>query len=185
MTCIDAAIIKALVEHIGGNPDDVEVDVDKNIFYDIYKPINTIEWIPNNPSVFITASKVGSAPKIGDIIVLEMPDGTLSSFVCYSFGTQKKSIYFDETITEYMFRGFHDNSFAMVEYTSEGHWRIITTFNPDFIPDNTTSGIFRRASNPSTSPFSVESILTGLFSHMVDIVKQLDDRTKALESANA
>ena len=88
MTCIDSAIIKALVEHIGGNPDDVVIGGGGST-QNTYTKRTDVQFIDNNGKL---AMKLGGDSttymKVGAVVRLHYGNGTnyrllmVSAFPC-------------------------------------------------------------------------------------------------------
>ena len=77
MTCVDAAIIKALVEHIGGNPDDIPAGGNQTLLPSSNKVI-----APPTNSIYEHAFFLYNSPKILDIIKLRRLDnGEIDTFI--------------------------------------------------------------------------------------------------------
>ena len=72
MTCIDSAIIKALVEHIGMNPDDVVVGGGGST-QNTYTKRTDVQFIDNNGKLAVR--NTGTDAKLGDVIRVHMKDG--------------------------------------------------------------------------------------------------------------
>jgi hypothetical protein len=77
MTCVDAAIIKALVEHIGGNPDDIPAGGNQTLLPSSNKII-----APATNSIYEHAFFLYNSPRILDIIKLRRLDnGEIDTFI--------------------------------------------------------------------------------------------------------
>ena len=86
MSCIDAAIIKALVEHIGGNPDDVLSGNERTIFPNSsYTKSNNTTFKSStsgaiNPTITIEYNS--STPiKVGDVIEFTRSDDSIVHYL--------------------------------------------------------------------------------------------------------
>ena len=93
MTCIDAAIIKALVEHIGMNPDDVTVggasshtDIPIDVNWSTYEGSNGYTYYRIDYPDGINGRQINE----GDIIVMEQKSkpGTFSYWYCVCNGLE-------------------------------------------------------------------------------------------------
>ena len=134
MSCVDSAIIKALVEHIGMNPDDVPVggsSSDSNpIFLDA-------TWSINDNDEFTFILPEGPRFGVGSVIKL-IADDNSNTFIGYCVGesTSDEGILYD--IRE---SGDLTSSFGVL--LKDGAYRIEEFADTKLItPDNSTSGIY-------------------------------------------
>ena len=131
MSVIDAAIIKALVEHIGGNPDDVVVGGSSG------RSFLQAEWSTLSNDILIFTLPEGQKIEIGTAIRIhidEMGQEPLTYYCC-EIG---KDI---SDRTKYVFRSPEDS--AAVEIVDETtHFKTNMSSDKVNLPDNTTYGLY-------------------------------------------
>ena len=131
MTCIDAAIIKALVEHIGGNPDDVVVGGGEA------RSFLQAEWSEDGDGTLSFTLPEGQKIEIGTAIRLhidEMGQEPLTYYCCESGKDSSNK-------TKYVFRSPEDGvAIEIVDETT--HFKTNMPSNKINLPDNTTYGLF-------------------------------------------
>ena len=82
MSCIDSAIIKALVEHIGMNPDDVGSSGAGSDVFDTTKYTKRDILTVEDDGLYINTTNTDPAVKLGDIFVV---DSTTNGKIAYGF----------------------------------------------------------------------------------------------------
>ena len=153
MSCVDAAIIKALVEHIGGNPDDV---VGGSSNTDI--PVDNVSWKLENKDlgsgekpVYVATTEMVSTIRPGHIFKLETDPGVITNYLCI---TQSDEIlWFIDSIGNLNFSGEKLSAYPR-------QWGFTSwDMQEEHVPDQITTGIFRINSIESAS-FAIQALTT-------------------------
>ena len=159
MSCVDAAIIKALVEHIGMDPEDVPIGGGstggshaEEIMTMPDKVIKTFEWVKwsqggyNYPAAKITNSDLPeSTLNVGDILRLKNYDGS-NTYIDYIVSVVRGG--------EIVMTKFNGHSVIMEvredSQTGITHWVLLDGAIHEsrigvenILPDNTNTGFFR------------------------------------------
>lgn len=137
MTCIDAAIIKALVEHIGGNPDDVVVGGSST---DTIIPVTWSTQTVDKYEMLAFSIPDGSDIKIGTCLKLT-GDG-------HNVTEKEWCLYCVSNLSNtYRFR----TPGKTFDFTKTGDLyvadEIAVGMNIQAIPDNSTTGLFKISNN--------------------------------------
>ena len=133
MSCVDSAIIKALVEHIGMNPDDVPVGGGAG---DSNPTFLDATWSINDNDEFTFILPEGQRFGVGSVIKLIANDNS-NTFIGYCVGesTSDEGIVYD--IRE---SGNLISSFGVL--LKDGVYRTEFAGTKLITPDNSTSGIY-------------------------------------------
>lgn len=179
MSCVDAAIIKVLTEHIDSMKSNTsEKQIMHSDFYKMYEPLKKDQqWImrPEESIVSIVAPSIFREPKIGEVIIFARDDGQIDCFVCTSHGVLKSRIFGEGMTMQYDFVGMRENQFTTVE-TIAGAWWIHCRDDHELEPDNITTGIFIPAHGVTETPYSAPAVLTQATAGLSDLTKKLLDR---------
>ena len=135
MSCIDAAIIKALVEHIGGNPDDVVVGGGSSMIQATWDT----ELMPGTSDYAYTFTlPAGETLKLGTCLKF------------YSFYDKEFHYYYCTSIDmeadggpDYMFQRLDDTDIILSvrELNNKYYCWNIERSNYNIVPDNKTTGV--------------------------------------------
>ena len=169
MATIDAAIIKALVEHIGGNPDTIPDGIGVKQDYAISPKIT----MTSTNGIGFTLSSTESLNSIlsyGHIIRLKTSSGEIVDFTCIRFQDV------NPTTRYFVFAPNDGSTFAMLQIdpskTVTEATISITNYGTDFeLPDNITTGYM-------TPKFGIGYVLEHISAFIID----LSNRVKALEN---
>ena len=144
MTCIDAAIIKALVEHIGGNPDDVVGGTTT----DVNSPggIGIGTRFEAGITLDETGLKFAAICKIGTILRLRHKQtGNITEWICIrsdnrsvNLGEDPMPYYFLSTQTGQIIKMVRVNEDRADEVSISG----ITSTNYEYDPNDESTGLF-------------------------------------------
>ena len=128
MSCIDAAIIKALVEHIGMNPEDVVGGGGSSMIQ--------AEWSNNSDEIRVQLPE-GTKIDIGTGIILSLAEGGPFGLYCMSIDKDTSG-----TKTQYTFKSGQDS--ATIKMINEGaYYTLDIPFEAlTGLPDNQSTGIF-------------------------------------------
>ena len=134
MSCVDAAIIKALVEHIGGNPDDVVVGGGSDdVVGGNGLSFIQAEWIDNSGQINVKLPE-GTKIDIGTCVIMRFTQG-LAPFYCSNI---------DDSGVKMQYKFSYGPSRDPIIFTDEGtHYSLdcpLEVFAG--LPDNQTTGIF-------------------------------------------
>ena len=138
MTCIDAAIIKALVEHIGGNPDDVVVGGGSN---ESFIPIQWTTVEKNGYNLVGFTLPDGVKLQDGDRLVLNITDdGEKYTFIGYLSDSVATT---DGPYQSYTFTGVKSGMKFELDTDSSVYIcnKIAIPEVMDALPDNQSTGI--------------------------------------------
>ena len=146
MSCIDAAIIKALVEHIGGNPDDVVVGGGSSNS-DI--PLDNISWKIENRDlgngeqpIYVARVSRNNPIKPGAILKVKYYLNSVSTnfYLCTDHDIDNGILYFTDL------RGEQKLIATMLDYSalnSTYDWGFdFWTVGEESVPDQITTGVF-------------------------------------------
>ena len=148
MTCVDAAIIKALVEHIGGNPDDVVGGEGGITNTDI--PVDNVSWKLENKDlgsgekpVYVATTDTKSAIRPGVIIKFKWGTNSYSMerYLCIGYDSSGDRLIFTDGSGDYKFTATMLSGSVL---TSKYVWGFdFGTVIEEYVPDQIISGAFR------------------------------------------
>ena len=185
MSSIDSAIIKALVDHIGMDPNIVPEDTDSNAetaLEDITPESKYLKRINTAVKFDITKESNGktyygfssSYLEIGDILLLQRTNDLYQAGVVYyiSTGTSKK--YFISTMID----GYVSTFIFYYEEANGGYFSdSIHSYNYKQ-PDNTTTGVYICNDNVYSAAFFLEIMF---MKYLKESFSKLDSRIAKLE----
>ena len=146
MTCIDAAIIKALVEHIGGNPDDVVGDSGSNsdVPLDITWKLENKDLGNGEQTFYIARVNKDTPIRPGAILKfrnnINVADSTYS-YLCIGYEADSSNLIFTAGSVD---QNIIATKFGLDELSSYYYYAFdFGTIREDFIPDQIITGVFQ------------------------------------------
>ena len=166
MSSIDAAIIKALVEHIGGNPDEIPdgsigggtnepIPLNDSVLEPAWASNCTFTWGVDGMYKTLTFTNIIAEPTLGHIIKLYDKTNKTYVYLICNFRYPPTS----DRGHEYKFISFKNGQTTAPSITLESvgttknevAYRFIDSSNQFEVPDGTTTGLFKvKINNAST-----------------------------------
>ena len=178
MSAIDAAIIKALVEHIGGNPDSIpEEAIDPNVLdYSKLEPLlesDACTWEiddkgvitpdDSNPYLYLSV-------QIGDILLIKKKgENEITKSVCIKSGLSDK-----EGTTETQYYNFQSltgsRTYTLRSTIAANGFTHQLLASTDYEPiDNVETGFFRFKFNNDSVLHYIQTIFAGISDRLIHI----------------
>ena len=158
MSAIDAAIIKKLVDHIGGGAGDEQTDPIPDVLTPLYSPDEETEkWIFNDYGYFvITDDSIPEIlPAVGDILKIRRNDGSFIIMECTDVAADSPSA----GVYSLTFKYGTVNIFAFAENNTIKFMINGGELRKCELPDNISTGFLHSSISSETAPGSLTCIV--------------------------